>query len=33
MGYMHLSPGNRSAAMATLANFYGAAEKEARKTG
>jgi integrase len=34
MGYMHLSPGNRSAAMATLASFYGAAEtEEERVTG
>jgi integrase len=31
MGYMHLSPGNRSAAMATLANFYGTAEKKEKR--
>jgi integrase len=32
--YMHLSPGNRSAAMATLAKFYGeSAKEEKRATG
>lgn len=31
MGYMHLSPGNRSAAVETLSRFYGAAEKAERR--
>lgn len=31
LGYMHLAPGNRSAAMSTLSAFYGAAEKEAKR--
>jgi len=31
MGYMHLSPGNRSAAVAALSAFYGQAEKKEKR--
>lgn len=31
LGYLHLSPSNRSGAMATLSKFYGATETEAKK--